>query len=786
MSAEQSRSEEQIRVTRITGIIEKRIEQLEEQTGDLKSDIVNIRKTYWDDVTVNMEDMEELAESYASMKQQAEVLSERERVHRVAAAQLKALKRLRQTPYFGRIDFVEQGERSAEKIYIGTSSLVDDSGLEFLIYDWRAPVSSLYYDYGPGTAKYETPGGTIEGEMTLKRQFIIRDGHIRSLFDTGVTIGDELLQEVLGKQSDAQMRSIVATIQREQNRIIRNESARLLIVLGAAGSGKTSAALQRVAYLLYRYRETLKADQIVLFSPNPMFNSYVSTVLPELGEENMQQTTFQQYIDHRLGRSFQVEDPFEQMEYTLSAAEEPEYEARMQAIRYKASAAYMRLLDRYAVYLAQEGVLFRDVMFRGEVLVPAERLREQFYGANMAYTLPNRMQALSEWLLKELTRLAKLERRKPWVDDEIELLDKEAYMQAFEQLQKKRQFSENTFDDYAREHDQLAFMVVQEQFKPLRRAAKRFAFIDLPGIYRQLFAERDFARSLAPEEALPPLWSDICALTTQRLDRRELSCEDAGPYLNVMERLEGFQTNSAVRHVFIDEAQDYSAFQFAMLRRLFPRARMTVLGDLNQAIYAHAHGEDSFAELRRLFGEEEKEQFALTRSYRSTREIVEFTRQLVAGGEAIELFNRGGSKPIVVAAADKKALQSAVLERIQRMQAEGHRSIAVICKTAEESREAHEALQASLPIKLIGTGSASFEQGLVVIPSYLAKGVEFDGVVLYDASSARYGRESERKLFYTACTRAMHELHICYMGEPTPFLQGVSPDSYETESAIGV
>jgi DNA helicase-2/ATP-dependent DNA helicase PcrA len=780
MSAEQSWPEEQSRVDRIIAIIGGRIEKLGQQVGDLRSDIVNIRKTFWDDVTVNMEDDIEIAETFASMKQQAEVLSERERGHRHALSQLKALTRLKQTPYFGRIDFLETGERAAVIVYIGTSSLLDDDGFDFLVYDWRAPISSLYYDYGPGAAQYETPGGKIEGAIELKRQFIIREGSIRSLFDTGVTIGDELLQEVLGKQSDAQMKSIVATIQREQNRIIRNERARLLIVQGAAGSGKTSAALQRVAYLLYRYRETLKADQIVLFSPNPMFNSYVSTVLPELGEENMQQTTFQDYVEHRLGRTFRIEDPFEQMEYTLTAMKESGYPARMEGIRYKASADYMRLLDAYAAYLAKGGMLFRDLLFRDGVLMSGERLREKFYELDASLTIPNRLQALAEWLLKELRQLAKQERRKQWVEDEIELLDKDAYIQAFEQLQRKKRFSADTFDDYTREQEQLAFMIVQEQFKPLRVQAKRLKFVDVPGIYRQLFADPSFAAAIAPGHPLPPLWAEVCGQTVEKLDRGELSNEDAAPYMNVLERLEGFQTNSSVRHVFIDEAQDYSAFQFAVLKRLFPRAKMTVLGDLNQAIYAHAGaGTDGFAALAQLFGAEETEKFVLTRSYRSTREIVEFTRGLIDGGESIELFNRGGSKPTITVVADRSKLASAVADRIRRMQDEGHRSIAVICKTVRESREAYNALNNTLPLKLIGTETSSFEQGTVVIPSYLAKGVEFDGVVIYDASRDSYGQESERKLFYTACTRAMHELHVCYTGEPSPFLSGVLPDSYE-------
>lgn len=783
---EQSWPEEQKRVDRVVAIIGERMAKLEQQVGDLRSDIVNIRRTFWDDVTVNMEDAIEAIETFASMKQQAEVLSERERGHRHTANQLKALARLKRTPYFGRIDYKEEGESAAVRIYIGTSSLLDDSGLDFLIYDWRAPVSSLYYDYGPGAAQYDTPGGVISGTMELKRQFIIREGTIQSLFDTGVTIGDELLKEVLGKQSDAQMKSIVATIQQEQNRIIRNERARLLIVQGAAGSGKTSAALQRAAFLLYRFRGSLTADQIVLFSPNPMFNSYVSTVLPELGEENMQQTTFQEYIEHRLGKSFRIENPFEQMEYTLSAVREPDYPARMEAIRYKASARFMRLLDVYAAFLRKGGMLFRDVRFRDEVLISGDVLRERFYEMDESLSIPNRMQALSEWLLKELRQLAKLERRKRWVEEEVELLDKEMYIHAFHQLQKKKRFSENSFDDFAREEELLAAFVVQEQFKSLRNKAKRLAFIDVPAIYRQLFADPAFAASLQPGHPLPPLWEAICSQTTERLDRGELANEDAAPYLNVLERLEGYQTNTSVKHLFIDEAQDYSPFQFAAMKRMFPRAKMTVLGDLNQAIYAHSTGEDGFASLQQLFKPEETEKIVLTRSYRSTREIVEFTRGLVHGGESIELFNRGGLKPAIIVVAERAQLADAVCDRIRRMQQNGHRSIAVICKTAAESREAYEALNRMLPIKLISAAAGSFEQGTVVIPSYLAKGVEFDGVVLYDASASLYGRESERKLFYTACTRAMHELHICYTGERSPFLAMVARETYDEQSFDGM
>ncbi|WP_341278382.1 RNA polymerase recycling motor HelD [Paenibacillus sp. FSL H8-0537] len=759
---------EQLRVNRVTKWVKEQIEGLQDQAGELREDIVDIRKNFWDDVTVNFEDSAESAETHASLKQQAELLSERERTRRVAMEQLGLLKKLAQSPYFGRIDFVEDGEsrEAIEPIYLGVGSLLDESGATYLIYDWRAPISGLYYDYSPGPAKYETPSGQISGEMTLKRQYIIRQGEIEGMFDTGVTIGDEILQAVLGKQSDSQMKSIVATIQREQNQIIRNEQARLLLVQGAAGSGKTSAALQRVAYLLYRYRGTLNADQIVLFSPNPMFNSYVATVLPELGEQNMQQTTYQQYLEHRLVQTFDLEDPFSQLEYTLSAAHGSEYDARIEGIRYKSSLSFIGVIDRYAASLGEKGLRFRALKFRGRTLITAEAIHEHFYSQNRSHPVPNRLRMTAEWLLKELTRLGREERGKRWVEEEMELLDNETYNTVYSELLDKEGFTQNSFDDHKRESDRLAAIIVQERFKRLRSRVKRLKFLDMPEVYRQLFHEAN-----EQEGEYPQLWAAICEGTAEKLARKELFYEDATPYLYLKELLEGFQTNTSVKHLFVDEAQDYSPFQFHYLKKIFPSCKITALGDLNQSIFAHAVVGDSFHALAGMYEEQETERVILTRSYRSTRQISEFTSSFIAGGERIIPFNRSGPWPTITAIAGEEELKQQIAQRIEALKQQGNSSIAVIGKTAEESRLAFEALSAIVPdIHLIAKETSTFEQGVVVIPSYLAKGVEFDAVILYNASSLIYGREDERKLFYTACTRAMHELHLYYMGEPTCFL----------------
>lgn len=771
---DQNWSLEQQRVDEVVTEINRRIELLEQEASDTKSEMVDIRKNFWDDVTVNFEDAAEIAETYASLKQQAELLSERERTHRQAALQLRTLHKLQRSPYFGRIDYAEKGEQTAEAIYLGIASLRDSSDENYLIYDWRAPVSSLYYDYPPGPAKYETPMGTIEGELLLKRQYMIREGVIVSLFDTGVTIGDELLQAVLGGQSDAQMKSIVATIQHEQNRIIRNERSRLLIVQGAAGSGKTSAALQRVAYLLYRYRGILTADQIVLFSPNPMFNSYVSTVLPELGEENMQQTTFQAYLVYRIGKAFKLEGPYEQLEYALAGTDEPEYKARMAGIRYKGSMSYTHLIERYLTDLGERGLVFRRLLFRGEPVVDADTLKNYFYSLDRAIAIPNRLRLVAEWLLEKLKKREQEACGEAWVENEIELLDKATYLKAFQSLKRQKGFTGESFNDYDREHSFLAKYVVAEKFKPLRARIKKLGFIDLKAAYRQLFADPAFAVSIADEACkLPAEWPEICAGTIKRLDAGEMAYEDATPFLYLVERIRGFQTNTSVRHLLIDEAQDYTAFQFVFLNRMFPRSKVTALGDLNQSINAHATGDsDGFAVLAELFQPEETETIKLTRSYRSTRQIVEFTSRLIEGGDSIEPFNRDGAPPTLTSASDQAELHRLIGCRIKALLAAGHGTIAVICKTANQSRIAYEALQEAVPtLRLLEKETSSFEPGAVVIPSYLAKGVEFDAVIVYDGSSAQYSRESERRLFYTVCTRAMHELHLYKgAGEWSPFI----------------
>jgi DNA helicase II / ATP-dependent DNA helicase PcrA len=763
---EQELLEEQEQVDHLVQVVYKKEKELKQKNNKVTSDVLEIKTTFWNDVTINMDEADDIAETYSSIKQQSQLLSERERTRGLIDKQLKVLNRLKYSPYFGRIDFLEDGEKATEKIYIGIASLMDMKDENFLIYDWRAPIASMYYDYSPGLAKYGTPSGTFHGEIKLKRQYIIRNAKLKAMFDTGVTIGDEMLQEVLANQADTQMKSIVATIQKEQNRIIRNEKAKLLVVQGVAGSGKTSAALQRVAYLLYRYRGKINSENIMLFSPNTLFNSYVATVLPELGEENMKQTTFQEYLNSRIHRDFFLEDAYDQMEYLLTSLQEEEYETRMESIRYKASYDFKQLIDKYGEKLRTEGMLFEDVVFRQKILVAKEEIRQFFYNIELSISIPNKIELVKNWLIKEVKKAMKLEQSEAWVQEEIQFLEKEDYLEAFNMLQEKDGYSKNSFDDFDREEAFLAEMVVKKRFKRIFNWVKKLRFVNLLEIYKKIYTLENNTTK----------WNEISLFSLKSLNEMVMTYEDATPFVYLQDLILGRNSDTSIRHVFIDEAQDYSPFQFSFIQQLFPYSKVTLLGDINQAIYSGVTNSETVLEGSEL-NNNETETIVLTKTYRSTKPIVEFTRGFIENGEKIEAFNRPGSKPTLTLFKDFWELEKKLILKVKELLEAENNTIAIICKTAKESKMVFDSLKNEMSVRLIEKGTLAYEEGILIIPAYLAKGIEFDAVIIFDTS--QYKRDEERKLFYTACTRAMHELHLFSIGNSSPLLKLTSKDTYK-------
>lgn len=745
--------------------LEATIDEIREQLQELhvvaksrKEQVAATRRTLWQEGARAPTDFEDQVELVGQITE----LNREEMQHALYRRMVDRFERLMRSPYFARVDFRAQGENDPEAIYIGTSSLVDRESGEHWVYDWRAPISGMYYDYELGEAGYPCEDGRIEGEITLKRQYRIVDGKLVYLFDSGLKIDDEILQEMLSKHVDDRMRTIITSIQREQNRVIRDEHHRILFVQGPAGSGKTSIALHRVAYLLYRHRHTLAADNMIIFSPNRIFSDYIGEVLPELGEENVHQTTFDEYASERLGGRLALETRHEQMEYLLSAPRDAAYRARVRAIQFKASGRFLDILRAYVDHLTGGSeAIFQDVTVDGDRVISGGELAQLF---RESYTY-----------LPYLRRMEKLKQRVLFLLEPLEQKRVEAMM---------RSLSADPAYDRAprREIRRRSRAIVAEKFRPIKESLEAWTATDAVDLYRRLFSDRALQDQLFGTQGAPADWGRICKATRRSLGEGKAPYEDVVALLYLQGALSGVPNMRKIQHVVIDEAQDYSALHYEVIYQLFPHSRMTLLGDPDQAIHPHLHLH-RIEQLEEVFGS--VWQIRLNKSYRSTRQIVEFARGILPPTEPTEVVERNGPRPTIVevpAGVEVESYAAAVAIGIASLQQAGMRQIAVICKTAAQGVEAHRALQPHVPAKLVTADDDLFQTGIVVIPSYLAKGLEFDAVVLYQVGGDAYADEGERKLLYTACTRALHRLLIYYSGRMSPFIDAVADALWERHS----
>jgi DNA helicase-2/ATP-dependent DNA helicase PcrA len=653
------------------------------------------------------------------------------RKHEVTRRFQEKYERIVQSPYFGRIDFLEEGDEKAEKYYIGISNLVDDT-LDFLVYDWRAPASSMFYDYEIGKSSYKCPEGTIDGELTLKRQYKINKGEIEYMFDSNLKIDDEILQEILGKSTDSKMKAIVTTIQREQNKVIRNEEYKNLIVQGPAGSGKTSIALHRIAYLLYKHREKITAQNIVIFSPNEIFNDYISNVLPQLGEDNIYQTTFKEYMHKALGSSFIKENYIDLMEYMLRSKKSANYEKRMINIKYKSSLEFLSKLKQYAAYVDKKDRDFVDIVYKDKVIISSKGLEELFYKDYINLPLKRRLNKLKERILFLL---------KPH--------KKERVKEIYEELWNTGSYIEE------REVTEKSTALVNEEMKDIYDKINSITEFNLMDIYKKLF------ENLEPE---------IRDYTLDSLRTHLLNYEDQPPLLYLKIALGDLPKTSEIKYVIIDEAQDYTPLQYEIFHQLFKDASITMLGDLNQSINPFMNVGD-YNNIEHIFPGNNTCIINLTKSYRSTKEITEFSRRILNKQVRSEYVERSGDKPLVLGFPEENAIKERILKDIKTYKSEGYKSIGIITRTIKEANEVFSFLKDKEEVKCITKEDDEYINDTLVIPSFLSKGLEFDIVLIYNAGNENYSCEEERLLFYTACTRALHKLCVYYSGELTPLIK---------------
>ncbi|MBT1702204.1 HelD family protein [Chryseosolibacter indicus] len=611
-----------------------------------------------------------------------------------AVARKRKLLKLGDSPYFGRIDFITGDNSERTPIYIGIYTFSDETIRANLIYDWRAPISSMFYDYELGEASYKTPSGEIKGEIALKRQYKIKEGQMEFMIENAVNIHDDILQKELSKSSDDKMKNIVATIQRDQNAVIRNETAPVMIIQGVAGSGKTSIALHRIAFLLYRFRESIASKDILIISPNKVFADYISNVLPELGEEQIPEMVIEELAAEVLENKVKFQTFFQQVSSLL----EKHDEAFIERIQFKSSFEFLAKLNQYLIHI--ENNFFEPIELRiGKTVVPSPFIHEKF----RAYHRIPLLKRFHE-VVKDIQQYVR--------DDVRRKLTGHEKAQIWEAVPRMVKVN-NVFDLYKNFYN----------------------WIKRPDLFNVL-----------PNETFE--YADVFPLIYCKI------------------RMEGVQSYDHVKHLLVDEMQDYTPVQYAVLSRLF-KCKKTILGDISQKV--NPYSASSAEGIGQVFPQGET--IKLFRSYRSTWEITAFAQRLYHNPDLIAM-ERHGEEPEVKRFENNIEELEEIKKRIAVFKESGHQSLGIICKTQEQAEFAYEELKQPR-VHLLTADSTVFKDGIIITTAHLAKGLEFDEVIVPFASARNYQTEVDKRMLYIACTRAMHQLLLTYSRESISFIESI-------------
>lgn len=600
----------------------------------------------------------------------------------------KRLTKILAIPYFGRIDFLEKKENSkVMPIYIGIHTFYDPESRATLIHDWRAPVSSMFYDHELGEAGYRSPSGEIKGVISLKRQYRIRGGKMEFMIESALTVHDDILQKELSSNADDKMKNIVATIQREQNRIIRNEDIRTLIIQGVAGSGKTSIALHRIAYLLYTFRDSISSKDILIISPNKVFSDYISNVLPELGEETVPETSMEQILSGVLEHKYKYQTYFGLVNELL---EKPS-SSLIDRIAYKASFGFISELDKFILHIENTYFKAADVKLTKYITIPAPFIEEQYLRFNR-YPIRRRFDAMADYML-----------------DMLKI--------------------------------QYAFTVTTAGRNLLKKEIRlMFAGNNDIQVYKDFFK-----------------WTNNPGMFKMRKGHT-LEYSDLAPLAYLHLALEGNGNQPfRVKHLLIDEMQDYSPIQYKVIQKLFP-CRKTVLGDAGQSV--NPYGLSTAETIQKSLTASEI--MKLCKSYRSTFEITDFAQKIHPNAE-LEPVARHGEKPQILQFGSAVEELSGIMGLISTYRKSGYKSLGIICKTEQQARKMADMLKSyANDISFLSSQSSAFVQGIVITSAHMAKGLEFDEVIIPQTDERNYRSEIDKSMLYVAVTRAMHRLTLTF------------------------
>ncbi|MCT4396183.1 RNA polymerase recycling motor HelD [Periweissella beninensis] len=751
MNDEQKKEQQRVDLV-ITEIKAQQI-LVDDQLNKAHQETRAVEGNYTDNASINTFEIDDASETNAEVQQQRQLVARVVETENILKKQGATLKALAQAPYFGKVDITEAAQPMS--LYIGLASF-QDKQQHFLVYDWRAPIAAIYYNGTLGQVTYTTPSGARTVQLTNKRQFTIENGQITNMFDTDETVGDEMLQYALGQQSDAYMQNIVATIQKEQNDIIRDTKHDVLLVQGVAGSGKTSAILQRIAYLLYHARRELTADQIVLFSPNRLFSHYIADVLPSLGERNMRQITLAEFLDARL-EGLNVQSLFNEYEINQIRHVPTALNQAMESVKLVTN------LDAYVAQLAPTDLKFADIYHVDQVIFSAYHSRIIFNRLSPKLSIGERLLQTKNTLIKELKRKLAHLAESAIVAKEVNQLTVDEYQALLG--------SQSAFHDLARQQAYAQKQYVYKKYQPIYDAIYNNYFID---IFKQYAAFLQYYGTQIGQNAM--LAAKEETFLTE-LEYHRIDLQDAVPLLLLRDMLTKNGQNREIKHLFIDEMQDYSLVQLAYLKHAFPNAKLTILGDTQQALFRTSTNLHFLAaNLKTLFKTNNLATIVLNKSYRSTQEITNFGKALLEKGAAITAFTRHGELPILLRTGSRGCLP-VLLELLQ--QPTQQKTTAIITKTQQQAAMvSHQLTNAKLANNLMTATDRELKADLVVLPIYLAKGLEFDRVIAYDVSAENYAKPTDAAIIYTIASRAMHELVLIADGPVNQQLAQIDPSLY--------
>lgn len=690
---------------------------------------------------------------------------------------VKNLLTARSRPYFARIDFSEGSRPGAEKLYIGKMSLIREEDQELIIVDWRAPVANLYYEGRLGDAAYQCPDGTIRGQLKLKRQFSIDKGELREIFDIDITTNDEFLQTYLGANADNRLKEIVSTIQIEQNAIVRADMWKPLIVQGAAGSGKTTIALHRIAYLIYTYEKSFTPENFMIIAPNRLFLNYISDVLPELGVEKVRQTTFEEFAQDLLAKRFKIRDANEKLVAFVNHNTSPEEKERNDRMRFcsefKTSMKFKDVIDDYLREIEENFIPKENFKIDSKVIYRYEELYELFTKQYRMWPIARRINEIKKNLSSRLK------------------LQKNAIInQLYEDSDKAVALYKSTLPEGDDRQARITRAIDERNYKIEKLEAiskkavndyiSRISKLSPYQYYREFMSDRELFGQITGDRVEKEMKEFIVSYTSGILSSGFVEIEDLAPIIYLKYCIYGMDEKIPVKHIVIDEAQDFSAFQIYVLRRIVKDSSFTILGDLNQGIHSYRGVRDWNDITEQVFRDRRNEFLTLEQSYRTTIEVMDAANKVLEQTKGREVIKakpvlRHGEKVRLLGRESLKEISEDIREKIKEYQKQSYKSIAVICKTMDECKAVHSLLSRHIEGIYVITGKEdTYKSGAVIVPSYLAKGLEFDIVFISDAGSAVYKEEElDLKLLYVAMTRPLHKLIIYYQGELSPLLKEV-------------